>query len=161
MPQVIILARINTGNVVAVEYLKIYDPQITDENCVPKAAPQICRWEPGQKIAMGNRCDAPYGFFVFQLDGNAVIYDSNKVPIWDTRTAGIGHTLVFETNGILVMYSSTGATVWKSAPQVLGGNLLVFQEDRNLVIYNTVNKPAVALWNSGTHVASLDLVAGQ
>ncbi|XP_037044782.1 uncharacterized protein LOC119080493 [Bradysia coprophila] len=158
-----LLGATDTRNTLAIEYLHIYDPQVTDENCAPTvttttttttttAPPKLCKWEPGQEIAIGTRCVVQHGFFVFQLDGNAVIYDVNNVPIWNTRTAGIGHTFLFETNGNLVMYSSTGTDVWNSATSNMSASLLVFQEDRNLVIYNTANTSAVALWNTRTFV---------
>ncbi|XP_037040306.1 uncharacterized protein LOC119077261 [Bradysia coprophila] len=150
---------IDSRNTLAIEYLHIYNPGVSDENCMPTVTstttttpPKLCQWEAGQEIAIGTRCVGQHGFFVFQLDGNAVIYDVNNVPLWNTATSGIGHSFVFETNGNLAMYSSTGSQVWNSASSNMGASLLVFQEDRNLVIYNTANTPAVALWNSRTFV---------
>lgn len=113
------------------------------------AVPNICQWKPGQEILMGNRCDAPDGSFVFQFDGNAVIYDSNNIPLWNTETAGIGHRFVFQTDGNLVMYSIRGAAVWNSQSHDRDGALLIFQQDRNLVIYNS---DWLALWNTGTWI---------
>lgn len=127
------------------------NPTKTPPTPTSTPAPQFCRWEPGQEIAMGNRCDVPHGFFVFQEDGNAVIYDNNNVALWNTQTAGTGHRFVFQLDGNLVMYSSTGTALWNSQTHDQGGILLIFQEDRNLVIYDSDD---VALWYSGTHVTT-------
>lgn len=106
-----------------------------------------CRWTPNENIAIGTTCNVQYGHFVFQEDGNAVIYDGNNKPSWHTRTAGIGHNFVFQNDGNLVMYSRAGVPVWYSNTANKGGEYLIFQDDRNFVIYNKSYKP---LWNTAT-----------
>lgn len=113
------------------------------------APPSQCWFQPGEQILMGNRCDVERGFFKFQFDGNAVIYDSNNVALWNTATFGAGNIFVFQTDGNLVMYSSSGSALWNSGTHNQGATLLAFQADRNLVIYNSAT---VALWNTGTHI---------
>lgn len=106
-----------------------------------------CRWKATESIPLGTRCNVPYGLFVFQDDGNAVIYDGNNKALWNTETAGIGHNFVFQNDGHLVMYSRAGVPVWYSNTANKGGEYLTFQDDRNFVIYNKANKP---IWNTGT-----------
>lgn len=106
-----------------------------------------CRWTATESIPIGTTCNVPYGHFVFQEDGNAVIYDGNNKPLWETATAGIGHNFVFQNDGNLVMYSRSGVPVWYSNTADKGGEYLIFQDDRNFVIYN---KACKHLWNTRT-----------
>lgn len=106
-----------------------------------------CRWKATESIPIGTICNVQYGRFVFQDDGNAVIYDGNNKPLWNTGTAGIGHNFVFQNDGNLVMYSRAGVPVWYSNTTNKGGEYLIFQDDRNFVIYNKSYNP---LWNSET-----------
>ncbi|KAG4066458.1 hypothetical protein HA402_007094 [Bradysia odoriphaga] len=106
-----------------------------------------CRWKATESIPIGTQCNVQYGRFVFQEDGNAVIYDGNNKPLWNTGTAGIGHSFVFQNDGNLVMYSRAGVPVWNSHTANKGGENLIFQDDRNFVIYNKAFKH---LWHTST-----------
>jgi hypothetical protein len=53
-------------------------------------------------------------FFTYQPDGNLVLYDNNKNPIWASGTGGYTHThLHMQTDGNLVLYNGSSA-VWHS-----------------------------------------------
>lgn len=74
----------------------------------------------GQSIQVGS------SKFVMQTDGNAVLYDKNSTPLWDSVSHGA--------------YGNCA-----------GACLLVFQNDGNLVVYNTSNPAQITpIWDSGT-----------
>lgn len=96
---------------------------------------------------MGKSCRVRHGRFVFQKDGNAVIYDGNDKALWHTNTVGGDNKLVFRKDGNLVVYSKSNFPLWNSKSFDKGGVSLVFQDDRSLVIYNKSKK---IIWDSGT-----------
>ena len=53
------------------------------------------------------------GTCVMQDDGNLVIYDANKKPLWASNTSGSpGATLVPQDDGNLVIYDRSGKPIW-------------------------------------------------
>jgi len=53
----------------------------------------------------------------FQSDNNAVVYDSQKQPIWSTETYGKGDQsgdskLILQDDGNLMIFDKTNATIW-------------------------------------------------
>lgn len=108
---------------------------------------QTYEFHKGEHIPQGKSLDVPSGSFIFQLDGNAVIYNSRSVAVWHTNTARIGSSLKFESDGNLVMYDKNGKGRWSSNSANRNGQLLVFQNDRNLVIFNYKNQ---SIWQSDT-----------
>lgn len=102
----------------------------------------------GTNFFKGESYHSFIGSFTFQGDGNAVIYNQLRIPLWQTNTPGRGYILKFQTDGNLVVYDSKNTALWQSQTYGKGANRLVFQDDRNLVIYSNDNR---ALWSSGTH----------
>jgi hypothetical protein len=88
--------------------------------------------------------------FVFQPDGNLVIYGNRFHPVWNSGTSGLGGTrFVMQTDGNLVLYRSDGVAVWANTRAGSGGNnRLVIQDDGNLVEYNAAWQP---VWYTGTN----------
>lgn len=115
---------------------------------IASAQNQTYVFRKGENIPRGKSLDVHSGYFIFQLDGNAVIYDSHDVAKWHTNTAGgVGSLLKFENDGNLLMYDNSGRSRWSSKTANQCGELLVFQNDRNLVIYDCKITP---IWQTGT-----------
>lgn len=90
--------------------------------------------------------------FVYQTDGNAVIYRNNGYKaIWATNTVHTPGALLMQGDGNLVIYDKSGAAKWGSATNNKSGTKapyrLVLQNDQNLVLYDSANK---ALWATNT-----------
>lgn len=105
--------------------------------------------------------------FVFQKDGNAVVYNNND-PLWE---AGIrnqdGARLALQEDGNIVIYKSDNSVLWTSdSNQSCGGGhyttgewlpgqvwnlcsgyVVAFQNDGNLVVSRPDNS---VIWSSGT-----------
>ncbi|GAA0570573.1 hypothetical protein HPO96_33200 [Kribbella sandramycini] len=77
--------------------------------------------------------------FIMQGDGNAVLY-KGKTALWSTATNRKASVLVMQKNGDLQVVSGKTA-VWRSNTGTSANARLVVQNDNNLVIYNTRNKP--------------------
>lgn len=111
---------------------------------------------------------------IFQADGNFVLYDFDKRPIWASNTMGRGAYMLLQNDGNLVMYDKQDKYVWSTKPIVRieapptterlikkGDYLakgasavatnkkywLTMQEDGNLVLY----KQGKAIWATGTN----------
>jgi hypothetical protein len=83
--------------------------------------------------------------FIFQNDGNLVLYSRNRA-IWATGTNSKADLFVVQADGNVVLYGS-GRAVWATNT---GGNLgafLAIQSDGNLVVYS---RNGNALWSTGT-----------
>lgn len=72
---------------------------------------------------------APRGFAILQTDGNLVVYNSARIPVWNTELAGAlqtkGVSLVLEDSGKLVAYGVTpifDSTTWRSNQTAGPGN---------------------------------------
>lgn len=105
---------------------------------------------PGEALFAGEEATSTDGrfHFVYQGDGNLVLYRWDWVPLWASNTGGTsaGHTIM-QTDGNLVIYDAGGTAVWNSGT---GGNpnaYLVVQNDGNVVIYSSGGSP---LWSTGT-----------
>lgn len=118
-----------------------------------------------------NRC-------VMQGDGNLVLYNNNN-PVWATNTGGNANAqLVLQDDGNLVIYAANGRVLWTSntaqpedvkGPKnelccgkelTMGDNgfespngkfFLVFQGDRNLVLYMKERGGTKPLWATATN----------
>ena len=98
-----------------------------------------------------------------QDDGNLVIYNSKNQPVWSTNALRRGQTLlhgqaIYSPNGnyraLLSMkgYFRVEANMWDDSWEERWGpgsygDRISFQDDGNLVIYQTGNPT----WSSGTH----------
>ncbi|MFB6719963.1 hypothetical protein ACFCV3_07380 [Kribbella sp. NPDC056345] len=97
--------------------------------------------QPGQKLKAGNYIRSKNGQYTFlmQSDGNAVLY-KGKTALWSTATNRKASVLVMQKNGNLEVVSGK-TVVWQSNTGTSPNARLVVQNDNNLVIYNTRNKP--------------------
>ena len=81
-----------------------------------------------------------------QRDGNLVLYDARRHPLWASNTNGQRvERCVMQTDGNLVLYHRNGQPVWASNTVGRPGSYLLLQNDGNLVIYQPQ-----AIWASGT-----------
>lgn len=116
--------------------LKAWDPALTlveiDRDLGDTARPGAI-FTPGARLT----CDGYQ--FVLQGDGNAVVYDADRRPLW--ATGARGDQLILQADGNLVLYRA-GRAVWSS--ETVGAvDRLQLQADGNLVVYG-------ALWATGT-----------
>jgi hypothetical protein len=102
---------------------------------------------PGQSISS---CNGQYRL-ALQKDGNAVVYNRNNKPIWNSGTQGkVVTSLLLQNDGNLVIYGTANKALW--ATMKFGKpRALVIQNDGNLVIYNTSGG---VIWNSGSQQIS-------
>ncbi|MGE5327869.1 MAG: hypothetical protein ACM3KH_00890 [Thiobacillus sp.] len=81
-----------------------------------------------------------------QSDGNLVLYNDIRKPIWATYTMKRGvNKLVMQSDGNLVLYANSGA-IWSTRTAGKGESKLQMQNDGNLVIYNKSG----ATWSTHT-----------
>jgi hypothetical protein len=89
--------------------------------------------------------------FIFQQDGNLVLYNKAHQAIWQSGTFGSGATLlIMQPDGNLVLYSGPKIAWYSNTYGVgaPGGNHLVCQPDGNTVMYNSLNQ---VVWQTGTY----------
>jgi len=88
--------------------------------------------------------------FVFQKDANLVLYNGSDA-IWSTGTdTSMPNTYecVMKHYGRLVIHNGNGKDIWASDNERHPGAYLIVQNDGNVVIYDSQNKP---LWSTGTN----------
>jgi hypothetical protein len=97
----------------------------------------------GEYLTSGNR-----GYtLILQQDGNLVLYDARKHPLWASGTQGKRvERCIMQRDGNLVLYLDNGQPVWASRTDGKPGSFLVLQNDGNLVIYQR----AQPVWASNT-----------
>jgi len=89
--------------------------------------------------------------FVYQTDGNVVLYAPGGVAIWNNGKGGVASDrLVMQTDGNLVLYNG-GTAVWWTGTNGGASSKLSVQNDGNAIILTDVG----ATWatNTGTYVA--------
>jgi hypothetical protein len=86
--------------------------------------------------------------FVYQGDGNLVLYQ-HGAAIWASGTHGTPPgLLVMQHDGNLVMYDAHDVPIWSSEGSFGNpGAWLIVQDDGNVVIYAETGQP---LWDTGT-----------
>ena len=84
--------------------------------------------------------------FVYQGDGNLVLYLQGGVPLWASGTSGAGQALL-QGDGNFVIYNGAGTPVWASNTAGNTDDRLTVQSDGNVVIYSSGGS---ALWSTGT-----------
>ncbi|GAA3626734.1 hypothetical protein [Microlunatus ginsengisoli] len=107
--------------------------------------------QPGQVLNPGNSITSADGRFrfVYQGDGNLVLYQGNQAP-WASGTNGRGvGVCVMQGDGNLVIYLRGGHPIWASNTDGNPGSHLIVQNDRNVVIYRPNGSPA---WATGTNI---------
>lgn len=83
---------------------------------------------------------------VLQRDGNLVLYDARRHPLWASNTEGQRvEKCIMQRDGNLVLYHRNGRPVWASNTVGKPGSYLLLQNDGNLVIYQPQ-----AIWASNT-----------
>jgi hypothetical protein len=87
--------------------------------------------------------------FVFQSDGNLVLYDQNHAAIWASHTNGRGGVeAVMQTDGNLVIYDASHHALWATGTNGHNGAYLAVQNDGNVVLYDSTGMQN--LWSTGT-----------
>ncbi|MEM8640778.1 MAG: FG-GAP-like repeat-containing protein [Cyanobacteria bacterium P01_G01_bin.54] len=96
----------------------------------------------------GQEWVTPTGYkFVFQQDGNLVLYNPHRKPTWATGTHGTGaNVFAVQADGNVVLYDH-GRPVWATDTAGHRGSYLAIQNDGNLVVYSAAGK---ALFDTGT-----------
>jgi hypothetical protein len=73
---------------------------------------------------------------VMQNDGNLVLYDARRHPLWSSNTQGQRvEKCIMQRDGNLVLYLHNGQPAWSSNTQGKPGSYLLVQNDGNMVIY--------------------------
>ncbi|KQQ00806.1 MULTISPECIES: hypothetical protein [unclassified Rathayibacter] len=100
----------------------------------------------GEELTAGESIVSTNGAytFVLQADGNAVTYDSNGRPTWNTGTQGRGDHLAMQTDGNVVVYDAQDRPVWFTGTGGEPGAVITIQDDGNLVVYRADGSPAWA-----------------
>lgn len=103
---------------------------------------------PDTRLLAGQSVLSPQGRldFMYQHDGNLVLYRSDGVPVWASHTAGTspGQT-VMQGDGNLVIYDGSSRPIWHSGTHGQNGASLRVQDDGKVVIYGVGGAP---LWSS-------------
>lgn len=106
--------------------------------------------QPGQVLNPGQSITSTNGryIFVYQSDGNLVLYRNGALPLWASATDGspVG-VCIMQDDGNLVIYGPGGQYVWDTFTHGNPGSNLVVQNDGNVVIYRP---NGVALWATNT-----------
>jgi hypothetical protein len=83
----------------------------------------------------------------FQPDGNLVVYNPGRTPVWKSDTSARGATkLSLQPDGNLVIYASDRA-IWSTNTPGNPGARLAVQSDGNVVLYNVYG---TAIWQTAT-----------
>lgn len=86
--------------------------------------------------------------FVYQGDGNLVLYRWDWVALWASNTGGTSAGRAhMQLDGNFVIYDAGGSPVWNSGTAGNSGAYLIVQSDGNVVIYSSGGS---ALWSTGT-----------
>ena len=88
--------------------------------------------------------------FIYQTDGNLVLYGDGYRALWNSGTNGKpGNRVIMQTDGNLVIYTDNDVPLWHTHTSGNPGAHLIVQDDGNVVVYTDNNVP---LWN--THTAT-------
>jgi hypothetical protein len=109
---------------------------------------------PGQHLNPGMGVRSPNGHsLVLQQDGNLVLFNGKRVPIWSTNTKGYEPVqLIMKTDGNLVLYSTIGQ-VWASNTSGNPGAFFAVHDDGNFAVHRSGSQADTStnpLWASGT-----------
>ena len=105
---------------------------------------------PDQSLFAGSSVSSSDGrfTFIYQGDGNLVLYQSGVGPIWASGTAGTSAgRATMQGDGNFVIYDGGGAPIWHTGTPGNPGAYLRVQNDGNVVVYSAGGG---ALWYTGT-----------
>lgn len=106
--------------------------------------------QPGEVLNPDQAISSANGLytFIYQGDGNLVLYRAGGVPLWASGTDGkaVG-ACIMQGDGNLVIYGPGGLYVWDSATDGNANSSLIVQDDGNVVIYRPDGAP---VWDTGT-----------
>ncbi|KUL71265.1 MULTISPECIES: mannose-binding protein [unclassified Streptomyces] len=71
---------------------------------------------------------------VMQTDGNLVVYNEQRKPIWASMTFGANHRAIFQPDGNLVIHNGEDRPIWASQTWGHEGAQLVLRADAKVVI---------------------------
>lgn len=121
--------------------------------------------QPGQVLLPGQSVHSASNRyrFVFQTDGNLVLYmsvpGSALNPIWASNTSGrVADVCIMQGDGNLVIYDPDAHPVWASGSSGRNGAHLVAQDDGNVVIYTPAGAP---VWSTDTYAIDLNFTMQQ
>lgn len=112
----------------------------------------VDRLKAGERIGIDESVDSANGQFslALQSDGNLVLYDRDRQPVWASGTDGREvASAAMQEDGNFVLYSPAGEPVWASDTFGNEAAYLVAQDDRNVVIYDAAGNP---LWATDTGI---------
>lgn len=93
--------------------------------------------------------------FVFQEDGNLVLYSPSNLALWATGTYNTtANILAIQKDGNVVLYDGK-KPVWASDTCCRSGAFLAIQEDGNIVVYENNGNPIFATNTYGGKVSTL------
>jgi len=97
--------------------------------------------------------------FVFQGDGNLVLYSPQGRAIWATGTGGTGASLFsVQVDGNIVLYENN-KVLWATNTSGNPGSSFAIQGDGNVVVYNQAGQPIFATQTDGGRTGSLSAAA--
>jgi hypothetical protein len=108
---------------------------------------------PGCSLDVGDSRISPNGrySFIYQDDGNLVLYSNPSRPLWSSNTDGRPPgECIMQRDGNLVIYgpqSQGRQPFWNSGTQQYPGSRLLVQDDGNVVIYQPDGTP---VWATST-----------
>jgi hypothetical protein len=112
--------------------------------------------KPGDSLHVGQSLTSANGRYrlVMQADGNLVLYQPEG-PVWDTGTWQLPPLLRptrldFQADQNIVLYNNFNYVGWSPNIYGQGGDRLILQDDRNLVVYRADNTP---VWDTHTGIA--------
>ncbi|MHB1465154.1 MAG: hypothetical protein ACYCXU_08600 [Thermoleophilia bacterium] len=85
--------------------------------------------------------------FIYQTDGNLVLYQSGVGAIWNTQTITSPGYAVMQTDGNFVLYNPSWQPYWATNTVGNPGAWLIVQSDGNVVICRSNGTP---MWWTGT-----------
>ncbi|KRE32713.1 hypothetical protein ASG81_23725 [Paenibacillus sp. Soil522] len=109
--------------------------------------------QPGELLDVNHPVQSANGryTFVFQGDGNLVLYINNsngdRSWLWDSATGGPVGVCIMQGDGNLVIYDENAVPRWSSDTWQHPGSRLVVQDDGNVVIYRP---DGTAVWATDT-----------
>lgn len=124
-------------------------PPPTGSNIIVKASTSNLNFNRGQQWVTSTNYK-----FIFQGDGNLVLYNPQGKPIWATGTDNTGAEIfAVQADGNVVLYDH-GKPVFATDTSGRPGAFLAIQTDGNVVVYASNNTPLFATGTDGGRVTT-------